>query len=84
MPFVSTAEWVGEKKGIQKGLNKGRVLQMREVIAEILADKFGEQGEEFAATVGKWSNMAKLNATFKSALAADSFESFAKTIESIR
>ena len=68
MPFVSTAEWVGEKRGFEKGIETGldkgitlgQIQSLKEIIPELLTDKFGAPGAQIGEDIQTWDELNRL------------------------
>jgi hypothetical protein len=49
MPYVTSIERLAEKRGLQRGLQKGARAELLETIQALLKDKFGSAGSRLLA-----------------------------------
>ena len=61
-----------EAKGMEKGLEKGRVEGMRTLVADLLERKFGPRPEETKRHLGAIASAEELTGIFERALDAES------------
>ena len=69
MPYITTAERIGIKKGIEIGV--------REMLQETLRIKFGEVPEDIMTGIEKINDSNRIKELLKIAMTTDSLEEFA-------
>jgi hypothetical protein len=77
MPYITTAERIGIKKGIEIGIQQGSLLGVREMLQETLRIKFGEVPEDIMTGIEKINDSNRIKELFKIAMTTDSLEEFA-------
>ena len=81
MTYITTAERIGIKKGIeigiQQGMQKGALLKAQEMLQNTLTIKFGDLPEDIKAQITQINDLDKINALFEIAIRTDSLDEFA-------
>ena len=81
MPYITTAERIGIKKGIeigiQQGIQQGSLLGVREMLQETLRIKFGDVPEDIMSGIEEIDETNRIKELLKIAMTTDSLEEFA-------
>ena len=84
MPYITTAERIGIKKGIeigiQQGIQQGALLKAQEMLQNTLTIKFGDVPEDVRTQIKQINDLDKINALFEIAIRTDSLDEFATNL----
>jgi len=80
MPYVTSFERVGIKKGIQQGIQQGEAITLREAVVEVLRARFGELPTSLISAVNAIADPALLKRLLRLAVTSPSPEAFEKSL----
>ncbi len=80
MPYVTSVERIGIKKGIEQGLQQGLLSEAREAVIDILETRFGEVPGDLAAAIQRVEDVSLLKRLHKQAVAVRSMQEFAQAV----
>ncbi len=76
MPYVTSAERFGFRRGIQQGIQQGSLTEAREMVCEALATRFGELDASVRERIEAITERDRLRALFRRALTAKDLNEF--------
>ncbi|WDN87066.1 hypothetical protein BuS5_00034 [Desulfosarcina sp. BuS5] len=80
MPYVTSVEKIGIKKGIplgmQQGIPVGMLIEAREMIIEVLTERFGRTSAKLSKQLENIDSREKLKALHRQALRVKSINEF--------
>ena len=76
MPYVTSIERIGLKKGIEQGIQQGILRAAREDLIEVLETRFGDLPEPCVAAVSQIEESARLKVLHKQAITVSSLDEF--------
>jgi hypothetical protein len=80
MPYVTSVERIGIKKGIQQGIQKGLVQKSREAVIEILEARFDSAPGVIVDMVNHMDDLSLLKMLLKQAATVGALEEFKKVL----
>ncbi|MCD6238345.1 MAG: hypothetical protein J7K51_03300 [Thermotogae bacterium] len=80
MEYITTAERIGMKKGMEKG----RLESTQEDVIDAVEAKFDEIPEDIANTIKEIKDMDLLKSLHKKAIKAKTLDEFRSTLEAIK
>jgi hypothetical protein len=81
MPYVTSVERVGIKKGIQQGIQQGEVNTFRQALIEVLIARFGELPSSLISAVNGIADPVVLRKLLKLGITSPSPEAFEKSLQ---
>lgn len=81
MPYVTSVERVGIKKGIQQGIQQGELNTLREALLEVLIARFGEPPSSLIAAISAIADPVVLKNLLKLGITTPSPEVFEKSLQ---
>lgn len=81
MPYVTSVERVGIKKGIQQGIQQGELNTLREALAEVLIARFGEVPSSLIAAISAIADPVVLKNLLKLGISTPSPAVFEKSLQ---
>jgi len=79
MPYVTSAERIGMRKGLEQGLQQGFLIEGREMILEEL-DRFGEVPSIISNVVNQIEDKDLLKSLLRCAIRCTSLEQFKQAL----
>jgi len=76
MPYVTSVERVGIKKGIRQGMQQGSVAAARQAVIDVLETRFELVGESIVAGLGLVDDLPRLKKLLKEAVTTPSIAAF--------
>ena len=76
MTYITTAEKIGIKKGIEIGIQQGSLLKAQEMLQTTLTIKFGDVPEDIMTRIKKINDLDKIKELFEIAIKTDSLDEF--------
>ncbi|MDI6794562.1 MAG: hypothetical protein QME81_17125 [bacterium] len=76
MPYVTSFERIGMKKGLQKGMQQGLLAEGREMVLEALKERFGEAPSFISNAVNRIEDRDLLKSLLRCAVRCASLEEF--------
>ena len=76
MPYVTSVEKIGIEKGIRKGMQQGMLLEARDMLIEVLMERFGGINSELSEQIQRIDSRARLKDSLRQALRAKSLNEF--------
>ena len=76
MPYVTSVEKIGIKKGLQQGLQQGMLLEAREMLVEVLDERFGRISAKLSEQLKGIDSRERLKALLRQALQVKSLNEF--------
>jgi hypothetical protein len=67
MPYITSIEQYGIEQGLQKGIEQGRLMTRRELLLELLMERFGELPKTVRQRVELEADVALLKQWYKKA-----------------
>ena len=83
MPYITTAERIGMKKGIEIGIQQGLIMEAQEMVMELLEEKFGRVKKSVIEKIKGIQSRELLKILFKIGLRVNSFEEFERKLEEV-
>jgi len=83
MPYVTSVERVGIKKGIQQGIQQGELNTLREALIEVLNARFDELPASLISAINAVADPVALKKLLKLSITTPSPEAFEKSIQTI-
>jgi hypothetical protein len=80
MPYITTAERIGIKKGIEIGIQQGALLNAQKMLQNTLIIKFGDISKEIMTQIKQINDLDKINELFEIAMRTDSLDKFAMNL----
>ena len=79
--YITTAERIGMKKGFEQGLQQGLVMEAREMVIELLEERFGLVKKSIIEKIKSIESRELLKSLFKIGLRVGSLEEFEEKLE---
>ncbi|PXF57345.1 MAG: hypothetical protein C4B58_10140 [Deltaproteobacteria bacterium] len=76
MPYVTSVERIGIKKGIQQGIQQGMLEEARDMLLELLEERFGVLSSSTVTQIKAIGQREVLKGLFKQALRVQSMDQF--------
>jgi len=76
MPYVMSAERIGIKKGIQQGIQQGMLEEARDMLLELLDERFGVLSSTIVTQIKAIGQREVLKGLFKQAIRVQSMDQF--------
>ena len=85
MPYVTSAERIGMEKGLTEGMDKGQLLNAREMLLEALDEKFSnDTPADIKQQTQALNNKIMLKRLHRSAIQSKDISDFRKTLKRLR
>ena len=81
--YITTAERIGIKKGIEIGIQQGLVMEAQEMVIELLEERFGRVKKSVIEKIKGIQSRELLKILFKIGLRVNSFEEFERKLEEV-
>jgi len=84
MPYVTSVEKIGIEKGMQQGMLQGMLLDARDMLIEVLAERFGigSVSGELSEQIKRIDSRERLKGLLRQALRVKNFDEFVKKVVS--
>jgi hypothetical protein len=76
MPYVTSVERIGIKKGLKQGIEEGSLKKSREMVLEALDERFGKIPSKITNNVKLMEDEDKLRIALRRAISCNSLEEF--------
>ena len=76
MPYVTSVE----KIGIEKGMQQGMLLEARDMLIEVLTERFGGINSELSNQIQRIDSRERLKGSLRQALRAKNLNEFGKKL----
>ena len=76
MPYVTSVEKIGIEKGMQQGMQQGMLLDAREMLLEVLNERFGRTNVKLSAKLESIDSRERLKTLLRQALQVKSINEF--------
>ena len=76
MPYITTAERIGMKKGLEQGIQQGLLEDAREMVLEALETRFGGVTPDLSERIRRMEDREVLRKLHRLAIRAGSLEEF--------
>ena len=80
MPYVTSGERIGMRKGLEQGLQQGFLVEGREMVLEVLDERFGEVSFDISNAVNKIEEREMLKSLLRCAIRCASLEEFEQAL----
>lgn len=84
MPYVTSVERIGMKKGFEKGVKQGALQNAREMVLEVVSARFGIVTEDVAQMVQEIHTPATLKSLLQLAVKSENFDDFKHVLQQAR
>ena len=76
MPYVTSVEKIGIEKGMQQGIPVGMLIEGREMIIEVLTERFGRTSAKLSKQLENIDSRERLKALLRQALRVKNINEF--------